>query len=107
MFVIVLCLTLILFCVVQKEWDDPSVVPGKETYGDWKDASGLRAVGTASVFPHMADEWTDLADRKTKELLEYTSASSSGGTASPPTVFCIRDDQAYAVDGRQKSITKL
>merc|ERR1711924_5156 len=40
-----------------KEWDDPSVVPGKETYGDWADSKGLGAAGRTSLFPHMTEEW--------------------------------------------------
>ncbi len=83
-----------------KEWDDPSVVPNKESYRDWNDTKGLDATGKVSWFPHMTEEWQEMTNKKTKILLE-----SSGDDTSSVTL--IRDDQAYAVDGRTQSITEL
>ena len=88
-----------MFC--HQEWDDPSVVPGKETYKDWKDTKGLDASGKTSWFPHMTEEWQELTEEKTKTLLESTTASSSS------TVICVRDDQAFGIDGKTQSITEL
>jgi len=84
-----------------KEWDDPSVVPNKETYEDWNGTKGLNATGNISWFPHMTEEWKEMTNEKTKILLE---SESSDNTSS---VTLIRDDQAYAVDGRTQSITEL
>lgn len=88
-----------------KEWDDPSVVPGKETYGDWADSKGLVAAGRTSLFPHMTEEWQVLTEQKTKELLD--SMAVTDGDKAPPSVRCIRDDQAYVVDGRTQTIVEL
>jgi len=88
-----------------KAWDDPSVVPGKETYGDWTDSRGLGTAGRTSFFPHMTEEWRDLTERKTKELLRDGAAADTG--RSDASVFCLRDDQAFAVDGRTQSIVEL
>lgn len=92
-----------------KEWDDSSVVPGKETYGDWTDTRGLCAAGQTSVFPHMMEEWADLAERKTKELVVTITDGSSESSEKPlsPLVRLIRDDQAFAVDGSTRTITEL
>ena len=88
-------------CILcEQEWDDPSVVPGKETYGDWVDTSGLDATGKVSWFPHMTEEWRDMTEQKTKALLESTDATQS-------SVKLIRDDQAYVVDGRTQTVTEL
>ena len=39
-----------------KGWDNPSVVPGKETYDDWLDCQGFQFVDRTSIFPHMGDD---------------------------------------------------
>ena len=102
----------------EQEWDDPSVVPGKETYDDWTTTMGLGASGKISWFPHMTEEWQDTTERKTQELLESTAVIASeetttttktaaATTTSPSSVRLIRDDQAYAVDGRTQSVTEL
>lgn len=86
------------------------MVPGKETYGDWTDIKGLDASGQTSWFPHLTEEWKDLAERKTRELLESTASTSettNTTTTTPSDVRCIRDDQAYAVDGRTQIIKEL
>jgi len=51
-----------------KGWDDPSVVPGKESYENWKGDIGLNVAGGASFFPHMSDDWKDLIDKKKESL---------------------------------------
>lgn len=111
-----------------KEWDDPSVVPGKETYGDWTDVRGLDGAGRTSIFPHMTEEWEELAEHKTAQLLascgnsdvdgkgDGNSNSNSDGSGSgngdgasllSSSVRCVRDDQAYVVDGRRRTLTEL
>lgn len=90
-----------------KEWDDPSVVPGMETYEDWTDVRGLDGAGRCSVFPHMTDEWQELTERKTKQLLETVTGNDDEQSSSTPTVHCVRDDQAYTVDGRRRIVTEL
>ena len=39
-----------------KGWDDPAVVPGKES-DDWLDYNGFGFSGMNSYFPHMSSEW--------------------------------------------------
>lgn len=90
-----------------KEWDDPSVVPGKETYDDWADVCGLNAAGRTSVFPHMTDQWQELADRRTEKVLERTGSGSEDSSEPAPSVRFIRDNQAYIVDGKRQSIAEL
>jgi hypothetical protein len=58
----------------------------------------------------MMEEWEDLAERKTRELLESTASTSdaTGATTSTPSeVRYIRDNQAFAVDGRTQNIKEL
>ena len=102
-FIILLC-RLLFF---GKEWDDPSVVPGKETYDDWADVCGLNAAGRTSVFPHMTDQWQELADRRTEKVLERTGSGSEDSSEPAPSVRFIRDNQAYIVDGKRQSIAEL
>ena len=94
------------------------MVPGKETYQDWTDIRGLDGAGRTSLFPHMTDEWQDVAEHRTEELLESTQHSSASKgddedndnedpLSLSPSVRCIRDDQAYAVDGRRQTIAEL
>ncbi|OEU07847.1 hypothetical protein FRACYDRAFT_174392 [Fragilariopsis cylindrus CCMP1102] len=84
-----------------KEWDDPSVVPGRETYEDWTYIKGLDAAGGDSFFPHMEDQWQDMVQRQTKHLVE------SGISTQTSSVRCVRDDDSYVVDSRQQYTTKL
>ena len=80
-------------------------MPGKETYDDWKDTSGLDATGRVSWFPHMTEEWQEMTERKTRELLESTTSSEDEEV--PSSVRLIQDEQAYVVDGRTKSVAEL
>ena len=80
-------------------------MPEKETYDDWKDTNGLDATGRVSWFPHMTDEWQEMTERKTRELLESNASSNDGEV--PSSVRLIREDQAYVVDGRTKSVAEL
>ena len=79
----------------RKGWDDPSIVPGKGTYADWKGVRGFGMVGNASFFPHMEQQWMRLVAEKQKEL------------ASPAKdeVICLRDEDVCCVDGESKSIS--
>jgi hypothetical protein len=90
-----------------KGWDDPSVVPGKETYQDWihkddADASseqssnslGLNLVGGASVFPHMSDDWLDLVQDKKESL------PKEDGTL----LYCLQEWDACCVEGSAKDV---
>ena len=72
-------------------WDDPSVVPGKETYDDWKGVKGFSLAGDASFFPHMGEQWRPLVEEKRTEL-------------AGDNVFCLRDDEVCYVNGSDKSI---
>ena len=70
-----------------KGWDDPSVVPGKETYEDWKGEIGLNFAGGASFFPHMSDNWNSLIDEKKGSL--------------PPNgdLYCLQEWDACCIEG--------
>ena len=47
-----------------KGWDDPSIVPNKETYDDWIGLKGLQFAENLSFFPHMSDDWKELVQDK-------------------------------------------
>jgi len=47
-----------------KGWDDPSVVPGKESYDKWCECKGFGFVGNTSFFPHMSSDWENLMREK-------------------------------------------
>jgi len=70
-----------------KGWDDPSVVPGKESYEDWKGEIGLNFAGGASFFPHMSDDWNSLIDEKKGSL--------------PPNgdLYCLQEWDACCIEG--------
>lgn len=51
-----------------KGWDDPSVVPSKETYDDWKGVQGFHFAENLSFFPHMSEDWTELVQEKMKGM---------------------------------------
>ncbi len=85
-----------------KGWDDPSVVPGKETYKDWIydpnstsgwNSLGLNAVGGASLFPHMNDDWLDLVEEKRSSL----------GDGDGP-LYCLQEWDACCIEGSQKDV---
>ena len=76
-----------------KGWDDPSVVPGKETYADWrgdKPSFGLNLVGDASFFPHMSDDWDELVEEKRSSLPKDSA------------LYCLREWDAFCVEGSTK-----
>jgi len=78
-----------------KGWDDPSCVPGKESYDDWKGASpsfGFNLVGDASVFPHMSENWQDLVDEKRDSLPQDSD------------LYCLREFDACCVEGSIKDV---
>ena len=76
-------------------WDDPSVVPGMETYEDWKGVKGFALAGDSSYFPHMDDQWQSLVDTKRNDL------------EGSRNVYCLRDEEVCYVDGTKKSISVL
>lgn len=79
-----------------KGWDDPSIVPGKETYDDWKGIKGFGLAGNSSYFPHMTEQWQELVGEKQKELTKDDDSK---------VVHCLRDDQVCFVDGSSKSVS--
>ena len=75
-----------------KGWDDPSVVPGKESYEDWKSHPGLSMVGPRSFFPHMSDDWELLVGGKKSGMEEKEAAN----------VVCLGEFDALCVDGNAR-----
>ena len=73
-----------------KGWDDPSVVPGKETYDDWLDCNGFGFAGNHSFFPHMSDDWQDVVE-------ENVEAQNLGSN-----VYCLREENVCCVIGDKK-----
>lgn len=73
-----------------KGWDDPSVVPGKESYDDWLNHRGLEFVGDRSFFPHMSDDWKDTVEEK------------GGAQNLGESVYCLREEDACCVIGDKK-----
>ena len=47
-----------------KGWDNPSVVPERETYDKWIGCPGFGFVGKQSFFPHYSNDWEDLVKEK-------------------------------------------
>jgi len=88
-----------------KEWDDPSVVPDRTNYEDWKGVAGLDLAGeNISIFPHMGDQWQDIVDVKIGQLEapvppDGATADSKDSSLSSPEVYCLRDDQVVCVNG--------
>ena len=76
-----------------KGWDDPSVVPGRESYDAWGGVSGLNLLGGSSVFPHMGEQWESLVAEKTVDLDGH--------------VYCISDSHICLVDGNQQTISVI
>lgn len=85
-----------------KEWDDPSVVPGREMYHDWKDVRGLSLVGSVSFFPHMEDRWQTLVEERVKEL----PRPQEGYECNEMQILsCLKEEQVCFVDGRKGMVT--
>ena len=76
-----------------KGWDDPSVVPGRESYDAWRGVSGLNLLGGSSIFPHMTEQWESLVAEKTVDFDSH--------------VYCISDSQMCLVDGEHQTIKKI
>lgn len=76
-----------------KRWDDPSVVPGRESYDDWLGISGLDLLGGASIFPHMTEQWESLVTEKTVGFDSH--------------VYCLSDSQMCLVDGEKQTISAI
>jgi len=79
-----------------KGWDDPRVVPGMETYQDWKDVPGLRLSGDRNAyFPHYVEsQWSEVVKSKGSELKERTGIDA----------ISLRDDQVCHVDGSKRKM---
>jgi Peptidase E len=71
-----------------KGWDDPSVVPGKETYEAWKGILGMDLVGGASFFPHMSDDWVQTVQEKTRDMMLPSSDDK---------VICLQEADACCI----------
>ena len=82
-----------------KGWDDPSIIPGRENYDDWKSVPGLSLVGGFAFFPHYSAEWMPLVEEKRKQ------ASADGAGLSPDSYCCLSDQQVCCVDGSSKTIS--
>lgn len=87
---------------MRQEWDDPTVVPGRETYDDWTDVRGLNLAGDVSFFPHMEDRWTSLVNDRRKEL-----PINQHGADVAIDVCCLTDYDAYTVNGKGQSTTLI
>jgi hypothetical protein len=74
-----------------KGWDDPSVVPGKDSYDDWIGTPGLNMVGGANIFPHMSSDWNSLVEEKRTTLDDDAD------------LFCLEDWEACLVNGQGKT----
>lgn len=76
-----------------KRRNDPSVVPGRESYDAWLGVSGLNLLGGSSIFPHMAEQWESLVAEK---MVEFDSH-----------VYCLSDSQVCLVDGEQQTVSMI
>ncbi|KAL3775431.1 hypothetical protein ACHAW5_007155 [Stephanodiscus triporus] len=75
-----------------KGWDDPSVVPGMGTYGDWSDCPGLDLVGGSSFFPHMSDDWLDTVNERMTTTTERRRDDSGNGGLEEASVGRDREE---------------
>lgn len=72
------------------------MVPGKETYADWKGVKGFGLAGkNVSFFPHMGEQWQPLVDKKQTELPDGS------------TVYYLRDEELCCVEGKRQSLSEL
>ena len=83
-----------------KGWDDPSIVPGKEEYHDWKNCIGLNMVGGASFFPHMSEEWTDLVEEKMSEMGLHREKDFDHDHG----LYALDDNSACCIEGSAKHV---
>ena len=76
-----------------KGWDNPAVVPGKETYGDWNGYRGMSFMGpNVSIFPHYdAESWEVTVREKTKQMIEEDG--------DDVTVYSLHEWEACCIDG--------
>lgn len=72
---------------IWKGWDNPSIVPERESYDQWIGCKGFGFAGNRSFFPHYSSEWESLVKEKTK--LEPMSG----------TVEVLYEDAVYGVFG--------
>jgi len=105
-----------------KEWDDPSVVPNKETYEDWKGSFGLDLAGGVSIFPHMSSDFNDLVMEKSVELdlqvmneitdvtgIKSIDLDDGKSTSSSSTSYCqnnlytLEEDDCFLICDEDKS----
>lgn len=84
-----------------KGWDDPSVVPGRATYDDWKVVSALGLAGSVSFFPHMEEQWQAMVDNQIQGSSEATIPNAE---EDAPIICCLCDQDACFVEGHSKSI---
>lgn len=75
-----------------KGWDNPAVVPERETHEDWAGYRGMGFAGEAAIFPHMDDVWDDLVEEKKQQL------------GAESTVYCLREWEACCVDGKARQL---
>jgi hypothetical protein len=75
-----------------KEWDDPSIVPEKQSYSHWLNCQGMEFVGQHSFFPHMSDAWSETVH----ERVERHNLVGSN------SVYCLREQDACCVMGERQ-----
>eukprot|EP00986_Skeletonema_menzelii_P000502 scaffold150_cov151-Skeletonema_menzelii.AAC.5 len=72
-----------------KGWDDPTVVPNRETYDDWIGTKGFQFSESLSYFPHMSDDWIELVNGKVK-------GQKCNNTC------CLREEEVCCIKGENK-----
>lgn len=72
-----------------KEWDDPSIVPGRESYDDWLGLKGFQFAGNLSFFPHMSDRWAKLVQEK------------ANGEKTDSNTYCLGEKEACCIVGER------
>ena len=80
-----------------KGWDNPAVVPGKETYDDWYGYKGMSFAGPdTSIFPHMEETWEDLVQEKTTQMIK-----EDGNCVN---VYSLHEWEACCIDGDAEKV---
>jgi hypothetical protein len=72
-----------------KGWDDPTVVPNRETYDDWIGTKGFQFAESLSYFPHMSNDWIELVNDKVKGK-------------KPDSTCCLGEDEVCCIIGESR-----
>jgi len=99
----------------KKGMDDPSIVPGREQFKDWKGTPGMNLAGGVSIFPHMNQDWMSIVDEKRSSLQQEEERvlldsvddkkmkeGNDTGDYTRSKLYCLSDWDVCCVEGGTK-----